>query len=69
LDDSPIPIRAFEKAVRKRSRRVARSLKGCSEAEGADTARAALTEYRALALEFGDEHYATRFNKTLGLSA
>lgn len=67
LDDAPVPTRRYEKAVRKQSRQVARSLKRASEGEALALARDALEQYRRLAVELGESHYQNRYDKALGL--
>ena len=65
LDDAPVPGRAFEKAVRKRSRQVARATRRASEAEQDRVATEALRYYKKLAADHGEAHYIARYDKAL----
>jgi hypothetical protein len=58
---APVPHRAFEKAVRKRSREFARALGGVSEQTAVRLSEAAWSDYRRLASEHGEDYYVKRF--------
>jgi hypothetical protein len=67
LDDSPVPSKVFEKAVRERSRQFAkkiRRLKGDPDAVHALAAEA-VGGYRDLAKTLGETYYVTRWDKAL----
>jgi hypothetical protein len=70
LDDSPVPSRAYEKPVRKASRHFARSLRrlvGKPDEIETLTMRT-LQSYKDLAVQLGETHYVSRYNKALGLT-
>lgn len=64
-DDGPIPSRKYEKAVRKRSRRFAKSARGAPLAEVNRMAREALKYYAGTADTYGEGAYAQYFNEVL----
>ena len=69
FDFSPVPQRAYEKAVRKRLRECAkqqRQMHGCPFHERAAAARSVLADYRALAFQHGEVYYQTRFDEFIG---
>lgn len=67
LDDSPVPSRSFEKAVRKASRRYARTLRNLQgQPEQADSLTiSTLGSYKELAVTAGEAHYIERYDKAL----
>ena len=65
LDDTPIPGRQFEKAVRSRSRAFAKNAKSASPIVALRLAHEALNEYRMLALQLGERYYQTRYDQYL----
>jgi hypothetical protein len=58
-----VPGRAFEKAVRKRSRALAKSIKRANEHDAAQVADEAWAEYRQLAAAHGEDYYIKRFEQ------
>jgi hypothetical protein len=60
---APVPTRAFKKAVRKRSRAFARSIKRADEPQAARLADDAWVDYRHMATDFGSDYYVMRFEQ------
>ncbi len=65
LDDAPIPGRAFEKAVRSRSRSFAKDAKRALPAQAPSLAQSALADYKSLAHQHGEVYYQTRYDQYL----
>jgi hypothetical protein len=67
LDDSPVPSRAFEKAVRKRSRQFAKAARRLQNDPQAVYRLAAETVlgYQKLARDMGETYYIDRWAKVL----
>lgn len=65
LDDSPVPGRSFEKAVRSRSRTFAKDAKRAPVSLALGLAHDALSEYRQLAFQLGEPYYQTRYDQYL----
>lgn len=65
LDDAPVPGRQFEKAVRARSRMFAKDARRAPAPYAVRLAHDALSEYRTLALQFGERYYETRYDQYL----
>ena len=70
-DPPPVPVRAFEKPARQRSRQLSRAVgRGMkfgvlSEAEAVLWADQALRYYKQLASDIGDSYYAARYDAAI----
>jgi hypothetical protein len=60
---APVPPRAFAKAVRKRSRAFAKSIKRADEDQATQLAEDAWVDYRQMATGIGVDYYIKRFEQ------
>ena len=65
LDDAPVPGRAFEKEVRKVSRRCRKLLRGGAEESSTIITFDALVTIQELAIKHGELYYQNRYTETL----
>jgi hypothetical protein len=67
FDDRPVPMRAYEKSVRKMAKQNARGFRGACDADANKLARSLVRGYRAEALRLGEPYYGRRYDRPLGL--